>query len=40
MYPIGYDDIKSDFVNYDNKVDFDRKEFLDRMGDMFGDIEF
>jgi hypothetical protein len=40
MYPIGYDDIKSDFVNYDNKVDFDRKEFLDRMGDMFGDMEF
>jgi hypothetical protein len=32
MYPIGFDDIKSDFVNYDNKVDFDRKEFLDRMG--------
>lgn len=40
MYPIGYTDIKSDFVNYDNKVDFNRKEFLDRMNDMFGDTGF
>jgi hypothetical protein len=39
MYPIGYDDIKSEFVNYDNKVGFDREEFLDRMRDMFGDME-
>jgi hypothetical protein len=39
IYPIGYNDIKSDFVKYDNKVDFDRKEFLDRMNDMFGDFD-
>lgn len=37
MYPIGYDDIKSDFVDYDKKVDYDRKEFLDRMDDFLGD---
>lgn len=40
IYPIGYTDIKSDFVNYDNKVDFDRKEFLGRMNDMFGGVDF
>lgn len=29
LYPIGYDDIKSDFVKYDKKVDMDRMDFLD-----------
>lgn len=38
LYPIGYDDIKSDFVNYDKKVDFDRKEFLDRMNDLLDNM--
>jgi hypothetical protein len=28
IYPIGYDEIKSDFVDYDKRVDFDRKDFL------------
>lgn len=38
MYPIGYSDIKSDFVDYDRKVDFDRKEFLNNLG--FSDEDF
>ncbi len=32
IYPIGYNDIKSAFVKYDDKVKFDRQEFLDRLG--------
>jgi hypothetical protein len=27
MYPIDYDEIKSDFVDYQNKIDFERDEF-------------
>lgn len=38
MYPIGYNDIKSDFVDYDRKVDLDRKDFLDSLG--FSDDDF
>ena len=26
--PIGYDEIKSDFVKYKDKVEFEREEFL------------
>ena len=29
MYPIDYNEINSDFVNYDKKVEFDRKEQMD-----------
>lgn len=36
IYPIGYGDIRSEFVDYDNKVEFDRKEFLNRMNDILG----
>ncbi len=32
MYPIGYNEIKSDFVKYDQRVDKDRKDFLDSLG--------
>jgi hypothetical protein len=32
MYPIDYDKIKSDFVQYQNKVDFERNEFLKSFG--------
>lgn len=32
LYPIGYNDIKSDFVDYDKRVDRDRKEFLNSLG--------
>jgi len=28
IYPIGYDEIKSDFVKYKDKVEFEREEFL------------
>jgi len=38
LYPIGYDDIKSDFADYDKKVDWDRKEFLNNLG--FSDEDF
>lgn len=37
LYPIGYNDIKSDFAAYDKKVAFDKKEFLDRINDLLGD---
>lgn len=32
MFPIGYDEIKSEFVNYDVKSDLDRENFLDNLG--------
>jgi 8-oxo-dGTP diphosphatase len=32
MYPIDYDETKGDFVKYQNRVDYERKEF----GDYFG----
>ena len=32
LFPIGYNEIKSDFVNYDKKIDKDRKEFLNNLG--------
>ncbi len=31
-YPIGYNEIKSDFVKYDQRIDKDRKDFLDSLG--------
>lgn len=36
MYPIGYDDIKSEFAAHDNRVAFDRAEFLSDMDDLLG----
>jgi hypothetical protein len=32
LYPIGYNDIKSEFVNYDKRVESDRKDFLNSLG--------
>jgi hypothetical protein len=32
LYPIDYDKIKSDFVDYQNKTDFERDEFLKSFG--------
>lgn len=40
MYPIGYNDIKSEFANYDDRIDIDRKEFLNRMKDLLGGFEY
>lgn len=34
IYPIGYDEIKSEFADYDKKVKSERKEFLNRMRDL------
>jgi hypothetical protein len=32
IYPIGYNKIKSDFVKYDQRIENDRKDFLDSLG--------
>lgn len=40
IYPIDYDEVKSDFTNYDQKIEFDRKEFLDSWKDFLGDTDF
>jgi hypothetical protein len=40
MYPIDYDEIKSDFVKYQNKVDQDRSDFLSQFGLDNMDEEF
>jgi len=39
IYPIDYDEINSDFVEYQKKVDLDRKEFLDRFRGLLGDSD-
>jgi hypothetical protein len=39
MYPIDYNDIKSEFKDYDLRVEKDRQYFVDRMNDLGLDIE-
>jgi hypothetical protein len=38
IYPIDYDEIKSDFVKYQNNVDQDRSDFLSQFGLDEGDV--
>ncbi len=37
MYPIGYNEIKSDFVKYHDRVEADRQAFMDDMKEFFED---
>jgi hypothetical protein len=37
IYPIDYDEINSDFVKYQGKVEADRQAFRDRWRGLFGD---
>jgi hypothetical protein len=37
MYPIGYNEINSEFTDYDKKIDFDRSEFLDSIRGLMDD---